>query len=147
MIRASPHTSEPRAEKHCMPNTTKSGEIICKVCSPSQQQSAKHLYSHSLRRFCPIPLCKLVFSSQTKGWPVLETHSLIALWLKSLSQKHTVTRTSLALIFYPNSLFLGRNIRVPRASHQLQPWWHQAALGSLHTFGGSHSPLCYRVIL
>lgn len=24
----------------------------------------------------PIPLCKLLFSSPTKGWPVLETHSL-----------------------------------------------------------------------
>lgn len=48
-----PHTSKSRAEKHCMWNTTKNGDIICKVCYPFQQQSAKHFYSHHSEQFCP----------------------------------------------------------------------------------------------
>lgn len=74
----------------------------------------------------PIPLCKLLFSAQIKGCSGLETHSLLyatelCLLLKGPSQKHSITRTSLALIFYPNSLFLGRNIRVPWVSIGLSP--------------------------
>lgn len=80
-----------------------------------------------------ILLCKLLFSSEIKGCSIslLCISELSACHRRAHPRDTTVTGTSLAFIFRSNSFFLDRNIRVPGASHQPQPWKHQAGLGSV----------------
>lgn len=118
-----------------MPNTTENGDVICKVCPPSQQQSAKPPSSDRLfacsNSSAPFHYVSYCFSSQIKGLLGVRVPTQNSLLAPEESIPETDCHTEeLGFDILPQFLLSGVEIQASSGlAFQPRPWHHEAGLG------------------